>query len=122
MREIDLDKITRDDLLEHKAIAQAFKDYLMDVLEYTDDEADFVVKNDFENPYDTPFIVQDFEGEYTIDGKDYEVRFCQTEFCAVGLFHLADVTPFEYYMFFDKADLKDDRVSTYRKAKKLYLF
>lgn len=121
MREIDLNKITHRDLLDHKGIAQAFKEYLMDVLGYDEFDADFVVRNDFEDPYETPFILQDFEGEYTIDGKEYEVRLCRTDFCTVGLFHLADVKPFEFYMFFDKDDLFDDCVGAYQTAKKLYL-
>lgn len=120
-REINLDNLTNKDLLDHSAIAERFKQYLMEVLEYDADEADFVVKCDFENPYDTPFIMQDYEGNYTIEGKEYEVRFCYTEFKAVGLWHLEDKDPFEFYMFFDLETLPNKNVRSYKNAKKLYL-
>ena len=122
MREIDLDAVTGKDLVDHAAVAQAFKKYLMDVIGYVDGDADFVTRNDFENPYDTPFIEQDYEGDYTIDGKDYEVRSCKTNFMMVGLFHLADVEPFEFYMLLDKETLPDNCVGTYQSARKMYIF
>lgn len=56
MREIDLNNITSDELLDHSAIALEFKKYLMDVIGYDEDDAGFVTKTDFVNPYDTPFI------------------------------------------------------------------
>lgn len=121
MREIDLDAIVRSDLIDHVAISKAFKNYLMEVLKYDESEADFVISTDFENPYNTPFIMQDYEGEFTIDGKDYEVRLCRTDFCACGLFHLADILPFEFYMFFDLETLPDTTVGSYQNAKKMYL-
>lgn len=117
MKDINLSQINYRDLLSHTEIAQAFKDYLMEVLEYNEDDANFVVTTDFANPYDTPFIIQDSEGKCVISGKEYEVVSCRTDFCVVGLFHLADIPPFEFYMFFDKSDLPDHYVSTYRKAK-----
>ena len=121
MREIDLDALTGSDLIDHASISKAFKKYLMDVLEYDEGEANFVVTTDFENPYNTPFIMQDYEGEFTVDGKNYEVRSCRTDFCACGLYHLAEVPPFEFYMFFDLATLPDATVGSYEKAKKMYL-
>lgn len=121
MRKINLNKLTTKDLLDHDAIAEAFKKYLMEVLEYDEDDADFVVRNDFENPYDTPFILQDYEGDYTVDGKKYLVYFCYTEFRMCGLFRLANKEPFEFYMFFDRETLPDNTVGSYQNATKLYL-
>ena len=121
MREVDLDNLTSKDLIDHAAISEAFKNYLMDVLEYDESEADFVVSTDFENPYNTPFIMQDYEGEYTVDGKDYEVRSCRTDFCACGLWHLAEKKPFEFYMFIDLETLPDTTVGAYQKSRKMYL-
>jgi hypothetical protein len=109
MRDINLNNLTRKDLMDHDAISEAFKKYLMDVL------------GDFENPYDTPFILQDYEGDYTVDGKEYEVRSCHTDFCYCGLFHLADKEPFEFYMFFDRETMSDNTVGSYQNATKLYL-
>ena len=121
MREVDLDSLTGKDLISHTSISEAFKSYLMETLDYGEDEADFVVSTDFENPYDTPFIMQDYEGQYAVDDKEYEVRFCYTDFCACGLFHLSNVEPFEFYMFIDLDTLPDQTVGAYRNAKKLYL-
>lgn len=121
MRDIDFDTITAEDFLDHADIAQKFKAYLMDVIGYDEDDADFVTRTDFANPYNTPFIEQDFEGEYTIDGKDYEVRSCKTNFMIVGLFHLEDVQPFEFYMLFDQATLPDNCVRSYQNADKKYI-
>lgn len=66
MREVDLDNLTGKDLIDHAAISEAFKKYLMEVLEYDEGEADFVVSTDFENPYNTPFIMQDFDLDVAI--------------------------------------------------------
>lgn len=121
MREIDLDKLTAKDLIDHTAISHAFKNYLMEVLEYDEIEADFVVSTDFENPYNTPFIMQDYEGEYSVDGKNYEVRSCRTDFCVCGLWHLAELPPFEFYMFIDLDTLPDTTVGSYQRATKMYL-
>lgn len=122
MKKFVLEEITSSDLIDHAAIAQEFKNYLMNTLEYDEFEADFVVENDFSNPYDTPFILQDFEDRITIDGTEYEVRFCRTDFCACGLFHFADVEPFEFYMLFDMNTMADTTVGSYQRARKMYLF
>ena len=89
MKKIDIDKLTANNLVDYAVLATAFKKYLMQVLFYDEFEADFVVSTDFENPYDTPFIMQDYEGTISLNDKEYEVRSCKTEFCSVGLFHLA---------------------------------
>lgn len=121
MRIVDLEKISEQDLIDHAAIAAAFKKYLMEAFFYDESEADFVVATDFENPYNTPFIVQDYEGQFSIGGKEYEVRSCRTNFGAVGLFHLDAEPPFEFYMFFDLETLPDNSVRSYQKARKMYL-
>lgn len=122
MREIDLDNLASKDLIDHAAISDEFKKYLMLVLGYDECEADFVIASDFENPYDTPFLTQDYEGVFVVDGKKYEVRFCRTDFCAVGLFHLAYEPPFEFYMFIELDTLNNKTTGAYRKAHKMYLF
>jgi len=121
MKEYDIDLITANDLVDYDTLVQAFKEYLMDVLEYDEDEADFVIEADFENPYDTPFISQEYEGDITVEGIDYEVRFCETDFCSCGLFHLADLPSFAFYMLFDQVSMKDQTVGSYQAAKKKYV-
>ena len=121
MREINLDNLSAKDLVDYPVIAAAFKKYLMNVLFYDEYEADFVLASDFENPYNTPFISQDYEGVYEVDGKKYEIRSCRTDFCAVGLFHLAYEPQFEFYMLFDLETLPNKSVRSYQNAKKLYI-
>ena len=121
MREIDLNNLTEKDLIDHAAISEAFKKYLMEVLEYDEDDADFVISNDFENPYDTPFILQDYEGTFTIDGKHYSVRSCRTDFTICGLWRLTKLPPFEFYMFIDLDSMPDTTVGSYQNSRKMYL-
>lgn len=121
MREIALDQITGKDLIDYASLAQAFKQYLMDVLDYSEREANFVVLADFNNPYDSPLIMQDYEGNYIVDGKEYKIYKCHTNFCSVGLFHLANIKPFEFYMFFDLETLPNNTVGSHRSARKMYL-
>ena len=121
MRKVDLDNLASKDLIDHTAISEAFKNYLMDVLEYDESEADFIVCVDFENPYNTPFIMQSYEGKYTVDGKDYEVRLCYTDFATCGLWRLAERSPFEFYMLFDLDTMPDTTVESYQASKKMYL-
>ena len=121
MREINFDNLPGKDLIDHATISEAFRSYLMEVLEYDEDEADFVVSTDFENPYNAPFIMQDYEGTYTVEGKNYEVRSCRTDFCVCGLWHLAELPPFEFYMFFDLETLPDTTAGSYQRATKMYL-
>lgn len=121
MKNIDLNNITSKDLVDHANISEAFKNYLKTVLGYDESEANFVVATDFKCPYDTPFIMQDFEGVYAVDGKEYEVRSCHTDFCACGLFHLAGLPPFEFYMLFDLETMPNQTVGSYRNARTKYL-
>ncbi|MBE6643569.1 MAG: hypothetical protein E7615_07945 [Ruminococcaceae bacterium] len=121
MKKVNLDKLTSADLIDHTAISEAFKNYLMKVLKYDEGEADFVVKNDFANPYETPYIMQDYEGEIEVDGKAYSAYSCHTDFNYCGLFHLANKKPFKFYMLIDSDDIADRTVGSYISAKKMYL-
>lgn len=121
MRDVNLDKLTADDLIDHAGISEAFKNYLMEVLGYDEGDADFVVKNDFANPYETPYIIQQYVRDVEVNGKKYEVRSCHTDFCACGMFHLADKKPFEFYMFIDCETLTGGTVGDYINSRKMYL-
>ena len=121
MGKVDFNNLSAQDLVDHAAISEAFKRYLMEVLEYDEDEADFVVSTDFENPYDTPYIMQEYECICTVDGKTYEVRSCCTDFCACGMWHLAERPSFGFYMFFALETMPDKTVGSYRGAQKMYM-
>jgi hypothetical protein len=120
MREIDLDELTFDDLVDGDMLIAAFIGYLKETLDYTDDEAKMAA-TDMEDPYNAPYVMQDYEGIYEVDGVDYEVRSCYTDFCACGLFHLAGVEPFEFYMLFNAEDIEDESVSSYMNARKMFI-
>ena len=121
MKEIDFNALSENDLIDYEGIAAAFTKYLRKTMRYTIDEANFVVSTDFENPYNTPFISQDYCCECNIDGKRYEVRYCYTDFCMCGLFHLASKPRFEFYMLFDLDTLPDKSVGSYQNANKMYI-
>ena len=121
MKKVDLDNLTGNDLVDYTVIAAEFKKYLMKIFSYDEAEADFVVSTDFENPYAAPYIMQDYEGVYTVEGKYYEVRSCHTDFRAVGLFHLAKKPKFKFYILFDLETLPDKTVGSYQNARKMYI-
>lgn len=86
MREIDFDKLESKDLIDHAAISDIFKQYLMLVLGYDEGEADFVIASDFEDPYDTPFLTQDYEGVFDVDGKNMRLDFAEQTSVRWGYF------------------------------------
>lgn len=121
MSKVNWRKLTSNDLMDHASISAAFKTYLIEVIGYSESEADFIIAADFANPYNTSFIMQDFERMVNVDGKEYEVRSCYTDFSACGLFHPAKVKRFKFYMLFDLETLPDQTVASYSKSKKWYL-
>ena len=120
MREVDFDQLSVEDLLDYSSISKAFKKYLVDTLKYDEAEADFVIATDFLNPYATPFIIQEYEGDCTINDSDYEVRRCHTNFSVCDLIHLHEMPSFEFFMLIDLDTLSDDTICSYQEAKKLY--
>ena len=120
MREIDFDNLKSSDLVSVEVLVERFKEYLKKELDYSDIEAE-IGAFDMNNPYTAQFINQDSEGKIEIDGVKYEVRYCYTDFCLCGLFHLADIKPFEFYMFFDTSAMKDQTVGSYIKADKKFV-
>ncbi len=119
MKRVNISKLKQKDLLDNDALRKSFEAYLGISFDYTPEEAK-IASTDLIDPYSAPYVVQDFEGEYTIDGTVYSVYACRTEFRLCGLFHLAYADPFKFYMFIDKSTLKDQTVGSYIKASKLY--
>lgn len=116
----NINDIKKEDLVSHEKLVEAFKAYLKREFFYDESEAS-IAASDLDNPYDTPYIMQDYEGIVTVDGVDYEVRSCYTDFCACGLFHLTDAPAFKFYMLFDQSTLSDSTVGAYQKARKVYV-
>lgn len=120
MKEISLNDLKREDLVSGEQLVQAYKEYLKAELGYDEFEAEFA-SEDMKNPYDTPYILQEYEGDYDVDGVWYEIRKCETNFCYCGMFHLSGVKPFEFYMLFDKSTMDGDTVGDYSAAKKMFV-
>ena len=121
MRNIDISKLTKQELVDFEALCKALKKYLVNEGGYFESEADDMLRSDFESPYTARFIMQEFIGQRTIDGKRYEVRHCHTEFRVVGIWDFENLPPFEFYMFIDLETLKGKTVGDYEDAFKLYL-
>lgn len=121
MRKINLDKLKSEDLKDGEALIEAYKVYLKKKLKYSEWEAD-MASSDLENPYNTPYIMQDYEQSVEIDGVCYEIRSCHTDFCVCGLFELANAKPFEFYMLFDMSTVPNRTVGEYSGARKMYVF
>ena len=120
MRRKNINRITKNDLVEHEMLIASYKDYLKKKFSYDEFEAT-IAYSDLDDPYDTPYIMQEHEGEINIDGIVYEVRFCYTDFGACGLSHMAKAAPFKFYMLFDKTTMNDNTVEGYQRARKVYI-
>lgn len=118
--EFDTTSLKSSDLVELPVLIDAFKQYLKKELHYGKRDADFAA-SDLENPYHTPFIMQDYVDTVEFAGVSYEVRFCHTDFCACGLFHLANTKSFEFYMLFDQSTMPDRTARSYANARKVYV-
>lgn len=120
MKKLNVKKLKSSDLIDVEILVEHYKNYLKKELYYSDEEAE-IASFDMNDPYTAEFIVQDYEGTFIIDGTEYSIRSCKTDFCRCGLYHLADVTPFEFYMLFDTATMKDKTVGSYMKAEKKFV-
>ena len=118
---INLADVKIDDLKTGKQLIDAYAKYLMKTLDYDEEDAMDAATWDFKNPYKTEYVVQEHEGDYEYGGKMYEVRYCRTDFCRCGMFHLQDVPCFEFYMLINKETLPDNTVNSYINAEKMYL-
>ena len=118
--EFDTSSLKSSDLVELLVLIDAFKQYLIKELHYGKQEAN-IAATDLENPYNTPFIMQDYVDTVEFEGVSYEVRFCYTDFCACGLFHPAGAKPFEFYMLFDQGTMSDSSVKSYANARKVFV-
>lgn len=68
----DVDLIKSEDLAGRDKLCGRFKQYLMKVLSYDSEEADFIIDTDFADPYTAPYV--DFEYEGDIEVRPYSSR------------------------------------------------
>lgn len=117
----NIDDIVVSDLVGLKELSDKFRDYLMVALEYEREEAEFVVDTDFIEPFIAPYIDNEYEGDISVGGKEYEVYSGVSAFENVGMFLDDDVPTFEFYTLFEKATVKDDSLKSYIEARKVYV-
>ena len=120
MKQVKFSNIIESDLKDTDYLIKSFKKYAIKELEYDEFGAE-IAASDMQDPYNTPYIKQDYYGDVEICGKKYEVRLCSTNFMMCGLFELADKAPFEFYMLIDIDSLEDRTVGSYTKANKKYI-
>ena len=116
----DPDDFTAEDLIDIDALVEAYKKYLMTVRGYDAVDA-AIAATDMQNPYDCPYVLQDYNGDYTIDGVEYEVRECRVDMTVCGFYYLAGIPKFRFFMLLMMEDLADRKVSTYCDARKKYV-
>lgn len=121
MREIDFDNITPEELIDIDTLTGHFRKYLTETLGYEPGEADMITIEEFSDPYDAECIMQEYEGDYEINGKTYEVYSCKTDFGYVGMWHLTEFPPFAFYMLIDTGTMPDQTVGSYQNAEKMYI-
>ena len=120
LEELIIWDLTENDLVDEAGLVKAFEDYLKQELGYDDLEAALAAV-DMEEAYTIPYVLQEYIDTDVIGGTTYEARYCHTDFCQCGFFHLANVTPFEFYMLFDVSTMEDKTVGSYSQAKKKYI-
>ena len=113
------EEVEPKELLTTEELMHEFKNYCMKSLEYDEFEAE-VAASDMKDPYNTPYIMQEYEGSYFDGEVEYEVRDCWTDFIRCGLWELADAKKFRFYMYINKMDMPDTTVGSYTKATKKY--
>ena len=102
--------------LDEQGIKDAFAAHLMKSRGYSADEAMLAV-SDFPDPYRLPYLDEDFVGDVTIDGVDYEKRASYTCLWKVGM---DDVPMFRFYTLYREEDIPHNQVGEYMTARKLY--
>ena len=120
MRDIDLNSVKPEDLVDVEGLKSAFVQYARKVLKLGKFDAEMAAM-DFNNPYNTQYVIQDYEGDYEIGDATYEIRHCRTDFNYCGMFEWSSKKPFEFYMLFDKETLPDNKVQSYIESKKMFI-
>lgn len=120
LEHLNLWELKESDFVDERELVHAFEEYLKRELGYDDLEAALAAV-DMEEPYNVPYVLQDYFDTLEVGDKTYEVRYCHTDFCYCGMFHLAGVTPFEFYMLFDTSTMEDQTVGSYSRAKKKFV-
>ncbi len=102
--------------LDEKGIREAFAKHLMKHRGYSEEEAALAV-SDFPDPYNLPYLCEEYIGEETIDGVEYEKCASMTAFWRCGM---SGMPEFRFYTYYAIKDIPNHFVQEYMAAKKLY--
>lgn len=74
---------------------------------------------DFKDPYTCCWIGREFVEDIEVDGKDYTVYACYTDFYHFRTFNNED--HFKFYMLMHREDPGDHTVGAYMRSERLYI-
>ncbi len=102
--------------LDLQGIKNAFAKHLIENRGYSEQEAAIAV-SDFPDPYGLPYLDEEYIGEETIDGIEYEQNASYTSFWKVGI---DDIPMFRFYTYYAVDDIPNHMVGEYMNARKLF--
>ena len=102
--------------LDKQGIKDAFAAHLKRYRGYSEEEAEIAV-SDFPNPYELPYLFEDYIDDVTIEGNEYEMRASYTLLWQCGIF---DVPMFCFYTYYLSEDIPNNKVGEYMNARKLF--
>lgn len=105
--------------LNEEQIRTEFINYLIKRHSLDEDEAKFAAC-DFPDPFANCYLISEYECNVQIEGKEYKMYSCKTDFCRFDTFS-DKVSPFKFNIYYYFEDKKITyTVGEYREAPKLY--
>ena len=102
--------------LDIEGIKEVFGKHMMKYRGYSEAEAKMAVY-DFPDPYRNPYLIEEYDGDETVDGVDYQVYSDYTDLTRCDI---DDVPPFRFYTLYRKEDIPNHKVGEYMAARKLF--
>lgn len=97
-------------------IRELFAKHLINYKDYSEDEAKLAV-SDFPDPYNLPYMTEEYLGRETVDGIEYEKCISSADLARCGF---GDIPVFRYYTLYATEDVADHLVGSYMTARKLF--
>ena len=92
--------------LDIEGIKEVFGKHMMKYRGYSEAEAKMAVY-DFPDPYRNPYLIEEYDGDETVDGVDYQVYSDYTDLTRCDI---DDVPPFRFYTLYRKEDIPNHKV------------
>ena len=102
--------------LDIQGVKDALAKHMMLHRGYSEIEAQIAV-SDFPNPYNLPYLEEEYICDEIIDGVKYEKNASYTSFWKCGI---EGVPMFRYYTYYAIDDIPHKKVREYMKARKLF--